>query len=243
MRIAHDGHARSDFPSRASVGQDGRMPVTAPPARLMVPRVAALQLRSRTGVLAVDVAWPAPAEQAPALLIFFPDATQPDRFSDALARAAGAVALTATLRSAPYDLASTVLDDASVVLGWAADHADELDADPERLIVAGHGGGAALAAAVALHARDAWWPAISRQVLIHPDLDAWEASVPHASTLREAPLAGAAPATVVTGAGTDDDGRCLAARLSAAGVEVEELQHDGAPDAELFARLAYTLTA
>jgi hypothetical protein len=38
-----------------------------------------------------------------------------------------------------------------------------------------------------------------------------------------------------------DDGRCLAARLCAAGVEVEELAHDGADDAELVGRLARTL--
>jgi hypothetical protein len=213
------------------------MPATAPIARLSLPRVAALHLRGRAGVLPATVAWPAPAEQAPALLVFFPDATQPDVFSAALARTAGVVVLTAAVRSSPYDLAATAFDDAAAVLGWAADHADELDADPARLVVAGHGGGAALAAAVTLHARDEWWPAISRQVLIRPDLDAWQASVPYASTLRHAPLDGAAPATVVSGAGPGDDGRCLAGRLSEAGVEVEALPDDE----ELLERLARTL--
>jgi acetyl esterase/lipase len=215
------------------------MPATAPSARLSVPRVARLHLRSRAGALAATVAWPAPAERPPALLLFFPDAELPDVFSAALSRAAGVVVLTAAVRPAPYDLACTAFDDASAVLGWAADHAEELDADPERLVVAGHGGGAALAAAVTLHARDQWWPAISRQVLIHPDLDAWQASVPYASSLRAAPLEGAAPATIVSGTG--DDGRCLAARLREAGVEVEELTHDAAADAELPGRLARTL--
>jgi acetyl esterase/lipase len=217
------------------------MPVSAPLTRLSVPRVAALHLRSRTGVLPATVAWPAPAERPPGLLVFFPDAEQPDVISASLSPATGMVVLTAAVRATPYDLASTAFDDASAVLGCAADHADELDADPERLVVAGHGGGAALAAAVTLHARDQWWPAISRQVLIHPDLDAWQASVPYASSLRAAPLEGAAPATVVSGLRAGDDGRCLAARLCEAGVEVEELLHEGAADAALLERLAHTL--
>jgi acetyl esterase/lipase len=217
------------------------MSATATVARLSVPRTAELRLRSRAGVLPATVAWPAPAERPPALLVFFPDAALPDVFSAALSRAAGVVVLTAAVRAAPYDLSSTAFDDASAVLGWAADHADELDADPERLVVAGHGGGAALAAAVTLHARDQWWPAIARQLLIHPDLDAWQESVPYASSLRAAPLEGAAPATVVSGVRAGDDGRCLAARLCEAGVEVEELAHDGTADAELVGRLARTL--
>jgi acetyl esterase len=217
------------------------MPAVAPLARLSVPRVAELHLRSRGGVLSATVAWPAPADRPPALLVFFPDADRPDVFSAALSREAGVVVLTAAVRSSPYDLDATAFDDASAVLGWAADHADELDADPDRLVVAGDGGGAALAAAVTLHARDQWWPAIARQVLIHPDLDAWHASVPYASSLRAAPLEGAAPATVVSGARAGDDGRCLAARLSEAGVEVEELPHAGAADAELLGRLVRTL--
>lgn len=217
------------------------MSVTAPLARLSVPRVAELHLRSRARALPATVAWPAPADRPPALLVFFPDAERPDVFSAALSREAGVVVLTAAVRSTPFDLGTTAFDDASAVLGWAADHADELDADPGRLVVAGHGGGAALAAAVTLHARDQWWPAISRQLLIQPDLDAWQASVPYASSLRAAPLEGAAPATVVSGVRAGDDGRCLAGRLSEAGVEVEELVHDGGADTDLLGRLARTL--
>jgi acetyl esterase/lipase len=198
-----------------------------------IPRTAELRLRGRTGAVHARVAWPAPAEVAPALVVLFADQA---RSAGLLARSAGVVVLTAAIRPAAFDLAATPLDDASAVLGWAADHAGELDADPDRLLVAGEGAGAALAAAVTLHARDEWWPAIARQVLIQPDLDAWNASVPYASSLRDAPLTGAAPATVVSGDG--DDGRCLAARLRAAGVEVEELRHEGAPDASLYARLA-----
>jgi acetyl esterase len=208
--------------------------MTAPPM-MSAPRMAELHLRTRTGVLQASVAWPAPAERPPALLIFFPDpARDRDRLARALSRLANVVVLTAAARSEPFDLSSTAFDDAAAVLGWAADHAEELDADPDRLVVAGEGAGASLAAAVTLHARDQWWPAIARQLLIHPDLDAWQASVPYASTLRAATLTGTAPATIVSGSA--DGGPCLAARLREAGVEVEELAHDGAADAELLAR-------
>ena len=173
-------------------------------------------------------------------MIYFPD---PDRecgpLVRALSRLAGVVVLTADVRATPFEVSSTAFDDADAVVGWAADHAEEIDADPGRLVVAGEGSGAALAAAVTLHARDEWWPAISRQILIHPDLDAWRASVPYASSLRDAPLAGAAPATIVTGA--EDHGCCLAARLRDADVTVEELRDDGRGAAELLAELAHTL--
>jgi acetyl esterase len=215
------------------------MPAVVPLARLSVPRVAELHLRSRAGSLPATVAWPAAADRPPALVVFFPGDDGADAFSATLSRRAGVVVLTAAVRPSPYDLDATAFDHASAVLGWAADHAEELDADPDRLVVAGHGGGAALAAAVTLHARDEWWPAISRQLLIQPDLDAWRASVPYASSLRAAPLEGTAPATVVSG--ERDDGRHLAARLSEAGVEVEELRHHGAADAALLERLAGTL--
>jgi acetyl esterase/lipase len=199
------------------------------------PRSAELRLRGRAGALNARVHWPAPAEPAPALMVFFPDpARAGDTLARELARLAGVVVICADVRPAAFDVAVTAFDDAAAVLGWAADHAGELDADPDRLLVAGDGAGAALAAAVTLHARDQWWPAIARQVLVRPDLDAWSASVPYASSLRGAPLAGAAPATVVGGRG--DHGPCLAARLREAGVEVQELRHAGGVPVERLAR-------
>jgi hypothetical protein len=205
-------------------------------------RTAELRLRSRTGPLQAHVAWPEPGDRPPALLVFFSD---PGDDAGGLCRAfctqAGVVVLSAPPRFGPAEPASTAFDDAAAVLGWAADHAEELDADPGRLVVCGERAGAALAAAVTLHARDQWWPAIARQVLIHPELDAWRASVAYASSLRTAPLAGAAPATVVCGEAGSDGGRAFATRLREAGVEVDELRHDGAVSALLLARLACSL--
>jgi alpha/beta hydrolase fold len=213
------------FPSAPRSRTIGAMTTAAPP----IQRFAALRLRGRTGPVDASVAWPLTAERPPALVVYFPDRGRFDDLPGTLARAANVVVLTANVRPAPDDVAATAFDDAAAVLGWAADHAAELDADPGRLVVAGAGAGAALAAGVALHARDEWWPAIVRQVLLDPDLDAWPASVPYASTLRVAQLDGAAPATIA------GDG-LLAARLRAAGVDVEELG-----DSDLLAGLARTL--
>jgi acetyl esterase len=217
-------------------------PVLELPPTRQLRRVAELRLRSRTGPLQARVAWPAPTDRPPALLVFFPDpARDADSLCRALCRLAGVVVLAATPRSGPAEPASSAFDDAAAVLGWAADHAEELDADPGRLIVGGERAGAALAAAVTLHARDQWWPAIARQLLIHPELDAWRASVPYASSLRTAPVAGSAPATVVWGSPLGDGGRAFAGRLRESGVDVEELQHDDVASAALLAGVARSL--
>jgi acetyl esterase len=219
------------------------LPLDRPPANVPaeVARVAELRLRGRTGPLDAEVAWPGRADRLPALLVFFPDPGGDARsLCRALCGLAGVVVLCAPPRTAPDEVAGTAFEDAAAVLGWAADHAAELDADPERLIVGGERAGAALAAAVTLHARDQWWPAIARQLLIGPELDAWRASVPYASSLRTAPLTGAAPATIVSGGARGDGGRTLAARLREAGVEVEELQHDEALPASLARALRAT---
>jgi hypothetical protein len=95
-------------------------------------------------------------------------------------------------------------------LGWLADHAADLDATPERLVVAGGSGAACLAAT----ACDAGWPVLHRQVLVHPRFTARH-PMPSA-------VAGVAPATIVHGGAADDDGVRYAALLRRAGVEVEE---------------------
>jgi alpha/beta hydrolase fold len=162
-------------------------------------RVAELRLRSSAGPLRVRVEWPVATGGTPTLLVFLPDAGEA---TAALFSRAGAVVLSAR-PEAFYD--------AVAALEWAADHAAELGADPRRLVVAG----GALAAALALHARDRAWPALTRQVLIGADLD---------RPLQAATVAGVAPATVVVAG--HDSGRRYAARLRQAGVEVEELRDE-----------------
>ncbi|HET6868123.1 MAG TPA: hypothetical protein VFH80_19575 [Solirubrobacteraceae bacterium] len=95
-------------------------------------------------------------------------------------------------------------------LRWAGEHAGELGADGDRLLVAG----GARAAVLALAARDAGWPVLCRQLVVRPEF----------SRPQRMPddVAGAPPAIVVCG--EDDDGSRYAARLRAAGVEVHEVR-------------------
>ncbi len=95
------------------------------------------------------------------------------------------------------------------VLGWAVDHAAELGARPDHLLVAG----GADAAWLVVASHRAAWPAVRRQVLIHPVFSGANPMPPE--------LGGLPPATVI--AGEDDDGAAYAERLREAAVEVEVL--------------------
>lgn len=99
------------------------------------------------------------------------------------------------------------------VLLWVSEHGAELGAAGDGVIVAG----GARAAALALAARDGDWPSVCHQLLVHPRF------TPTQPMPNE--IAGAPPATVVCGSGSDG-GRQYAARLRAGAVEVDEV-HDG----------------
>jgi acetyl esterase len=141
---------------------------------------ATLRLRGREGRVHADVAWP--ADDPAAMLVFLGEAHS-ELICRALGNAIGAVTLTASHVGA---------QDAIALLEWAADHTGDLG-DPERLILGGLQAGASRAASLALRARDAGWPAIDCQLLIHPHLP----QLPRSSA-----LAGVAPA-VIAGAGTE----------------------------------------
>jgi acetyl esterase/lipase len=95
-------------------------------------------------------------------------------------------------------------------LDWAREHAGELGADGDRLLLAG----GARAATLALAARDAGWPVLGRQLVVRPEFTRPQCMPDD--------VAGAPPAVVVCGA--RDDGSRYAARLRAAGVEVQEVR-------------------
>lgn len=97
------------------------------------------------------------------------------------------------------------------VVHWLAEHAAELGADRENIVVAG----GARAAALALAVRDSGWPGLRRQLLIRP---VFSPRCP-----MPVNLAGAPEATVVCRADGRDHGARYAARLRAAGVHVQEV--------------------
>jgi acetyl esterase len=78
----------------------------------------------------------------------------------------GPVVLSVACRSRAPDHRASGLEDATAAVQWAADHAAELGADAGRLLVAGVGTGAGLAAGVARRSRDDGWPPIMSQVSV-----------------------------------------------------------------------------
>ena len=83
----------------------------------------------------------------------------------------GAIVVSVDYRLAPEVTGTTLVDDGYAALLWLADHAEELGADPDRLVVAGTSAGGGVAAGVVLKARDLGAPTLAAQVLICPMLD------------------------------------------------------------------------
>jgi len=186
-------------------------------------RMAELQLRGQAGTLQGRVYWPGPSlARQPRLLVFWTVAGD-GTWCQELSATAGLVVLAVTCgRPYPADL-----DDAVTAAEWAAENTARLGADPRELLVGGAGPEGTLAAAVAVHAHAAGWPAFSRQVLVSP------------SPAEPMPpsLAGVAPATAVTVEHDPggDEGR-YASLLRRAGVAVDEL-HYAAPDSSSAVRI------
>lgn len=88
-----------------------------------------------------------------------------------LCLAAGAVVVSVDYRLAPEHPYPAAFDDCYAALCWTADNAARLDVDPTRLAVAGRSAGGALAAALALAARDRGGPTLAFQLLLVPALD------------------------------------------------------------------------
>jgi acetyl esterase/lipase len=178
---------------------------------------ADLKLRFEAVRLPARVYWPGAARTDSALIVLLEgeDATAGRASAEALCRtlsAAGAVVL-AVAGPAAYECAA---------LGWAAEHAADLGAEPRRLVLAGQHAGAARAARLAIAARDRGWPEVRRQLLVHPRFSA-------ASPMPRV-VGGVAPATVVSGCAWGDDGSRYAAHLRAFEIEVDESRR---PHAEL----------
>lgn len=83
-------------------------------------------------------------------------------------------------RLAPEHRFPAAFDDALAATQWIAANAQALGLHPERIAVAGDSAGGNLAAAVAIHARDAGGPRIAMQALVYPALDFSFASASYA---------------------------------------------------------------
>jgi acetyl esterase len=88
-----------------------------------------------------------------------------------LANAIPAVVVTVDYRLAPAHRFPAAVDDAFAAVEWVAAHAAEWGGDPRSLAVMGDSAGGALAALVAVRARDSGGPHLELQVLIYPMID------------------------------------------------------------------------
>jgi acetyl esterase len=98
------------------------------------------------------------------------DCDSHDQVTTRMAEATGCAVVSVDYRLAPEHKFPAAFDDAYAALCWLAQAADALDLDGTRLAVAGDSAGAALAAGIALAARDRAGPQIRFQALIYPGL-------------------------------------------------------------------------
>lgn len=101
----------------------------------------------------------------------FCDLDTHDELCRAMANAVGAMVVSVDYRLAPEHPAPAAAEDVYAALQWVHAHADELGADPARVVVAGDSAGGNLAAVVALMARERSGPEIAVQVLLYPVID------------------------------------------------------------------------
>ena len=104
-----------------------------------------------------------------------------------LASASGATVVAVDYRLAPEAPPPAQFDDAFAATDWVSRNADDLGVDAARLAVVGDSAGGALAAAVALAARDRGGPAICAQVLLYPGLDR-DMDAPSITAMADAPM-------------------------------------------------------
>jgi hypothetical protein len=145
-----------------------------------VPEVSArgadLFVRGKGGPIRLLAHIPAAnAERAPLLVLFAAAEAGThhdlDRLAETVSRRAAAVVLVST---APHPAAGEVtvgLDAAATILDWAADHADQLRADADHLVVAGLRAAACLVVSLIAGALPEFRPTVRDLVLINPPCD------------------------------------------------------------------------
>jgi len=94
-----------------------------------------------------------------------------DPLCQQIAAGVPAVVVSVDYRRAPENKFPAAVDDAEAATRWAAAHADELGADPDRVAIAGDSAGGNLAAVVARRLRDAGGPRLCFQLLAYPATD------------------------------------------------------------------------
>ncbi|HEV7421126.1 MAG TPA: alpha/beta hydrolase [Mycobacterium sp.] len=147
------------------------------------------------GPIPVRLYWPPESGDTPPPLVMFfhgggwavGDLDTYDGTARLHAVGAGALVVSVDYRLAPEHPFPAAVDDVWAATQWAAAHAADLGADPQRLAVAGDSAGGNLAAVVAHLARDAGGPPIRFQLLWYP-ATTWDTSLPSFTENADAPV-------------------------------------------------------
>ncbi|HEX7245759.1 MAG TPA: alpha/beta hydrolase [Solirubrobacterales bacterium] len=153
------------------------VPVVCGPARPMA-RVEEMAIPGPGGEIPARLyeAHGAPAAPGPLLVYYHGggwvvgDLETHDGLCRFLAAFAGCRVLSVDYRLAPEHPFPAPVEDAVAAFSWAAEHAGELDSDPNRIAVGGDSAGANLSAAICLATRDPG-PRPAMQLLLYPPTD------------------------------------------------------------------------
>jgi acetyl esterase len=124
------------------------------------------------------------------------------------------VVMSVDYRLAPEHKFPAATDDCLYATRWASQHASEMRADPDRIVVAGDSAGANLAAVTAMRIRDEGGPSLEN---------------PFAAPLRASILTHLPPTMLITAEYDPlrDEGERYGRRLQDAGVRTTALRYDG----------------
>jgi acetyl esterase len=163
------------------------------PAMPDMAEVADLTIRGPIGDLPLRIYRPSREPNAPALVYFHGGGMvlgsnhSFEPLARNLAHQSAATVVAVEYHLAPEAPPPAQFDDALTATNWVAEHAAELRVDAGRLAVVGDSAGGALAAGVALAARDRGGPALCCQVLLYPGLDR-DMTAPSLTALADAPM-------------------------------------------------------
>jgi acetyl esterase len=164
------------LPAPAAREQSKRGRASIPPGP-DVERVEDRTLPGPAGPIPVRIYWPSAEHHLPLLVWYhgggwvIGDIEGSDPTARRLATRAGCVVISVDYRLAPEHPAPAAAEDAYAAAAWAAEHAADIGADPQRIAVGGDSAGGNLAAVVSLMARDRGGPSLAHQLLVYPVTD------------------------------------------------------------------------
>jgi len=167
----------SELTPAAAREQMGAMRALRSGAPVAVANVEDRKIPGPAGSIPVRIYTPAGQGRFPVLVFFhgggfvIGDLESHDGLCRSLTNGAGCVTVAVDYRLAPEAKFPAAVEDCYAATRWVAENAAQLNADPNRLAVAGDSAGGNLSAVISVMARDQKGPSIVFQLLIYPATD------------------------------------------------------------------------